>query len=186
MPADNLPIGTILIWAGDPGDLPATWKVCNGKQLKKTDYPDLYGTLGTRWDNDLGYQADFFSIPDLRGVFLRGVNDDRNDGFQDKNVAQRIRLKGNSTISMDDAGSYQKDSIGKHNHEIVNQTFGGKTSRPLAVSGNVSPADGDLDGSGNVTGYDKHSVPLIIDNYGIEETRPVNAYVYYIIKVKNL
>jgi hypothetical protein len=35
MPADNLPIGTILIWAGDPGDLPSTWKVCNGKQLKK-------------------------------------------------------------------------------------------------------------------------------------------------------
>jgi hypothetical protein len=78
----------------------------------------LYGTLGTRWDNDNGYVADFFSIPDLRGVFLRGVNDDRNDGYHDREVNKRVRLKGDSTVSMDDAGSYQKDTVGKHDHYL--------------------------------------------------------------------
>lgn len=181
---DNLPIGTILIWPGDPNNLPSNWKVCNGKQLKKVDYTELYGVLGTRWDNDNGYHTDFFSIPDLRGVFLRGVNDDRKDGFHDPEVAGRVRLKGHSTTSMDDAGSYQKDSFKKHNHELAKQTFGGVSATPLAVSGNASPHDGDLDGSIDITGYDKASVSLIIENTGSEETRPVNAYVYYIIKIR--
>lgn len=166
MQTDNLPIGTILIWAGDPGDLPSTWKVCNGKQLKKTDYPDLYGTLGTRWDNDLGYQADFFSIPDLRGVFLRGVNDDRNDEFKDPDVSSRRRLKGDSTVAMDDAGSYQIDNIKAHQHYFI---AGGGSSGPR----NAMSKDANLEY------YQETNL------VGGNETRPVNVYIYYIIKVKN-
>jgi microcystin-dependent protein len=165
MAADNLPIGTIMIWAGDPNALPPTWRVCNGTQLKKTDYAELYGTLGTRWDNDNGYSADFFSIPDLRGVFLRGVNDDRNDGYHDPNVDKRVRLKGDSTISMDSAGSYQKDDLKEHTHNF------------MAGGGSSGPRDA-------VSIDTRHEYQRGTYATGGQETRPVNAYVYYIIKVR--
>jgi len=172
MATDNMPIGTIIIWAGDPNDLPSTWRVCNGKQLKKTDYPELYGTLGTRWDNDSGYQADFFSIPDLRGVFLRGVNDDRNDGYHDPDVGSpsRVRLKGNSTVSMDDAGSYQKSGVQTHVHALTGALTTGGMNHAPGPDGNTYKGWG--------------TVPTT-ESYGGQETRPVNAYVYFVIKVKN-
>ena len=53
MPTDNLPVGTVIIWVGDPNDLSSNWEVCNGKQLKKTDYADLYGILGVQKNFDL-------------------------------------------------------------------------------------------------------------------------------------
>ena len=164
---DNLPIGTVMIWAGDPGDLPASWKVCNGKQLKKTDYAELYGTLGTRWDNDSGYQADFFSLPDLRGVFLRGVNDDRVDGYRDPDVTTRVRLKGNTMVSVDDAGSYQRFEFQSHAH--------GLNFSAVNAGGAVGPDGNSYQGWG--------PAPPTSASGG-KETRPVNAYVYFVIKVK--
>jgi microcystin-dependent protein len=170
MASDNMPIGTIIIWAGDPGDLPPSWKVCNGKQLKKTDYAELYGTLGTRWDNDNGYQADFFSLPDLRGVFLRGVNDDRVDGYQDLDVDSRVRLKGNSAVSMDDAGSYQRCDVQSHLHALKGVITTG------VANGAAGPDGNSYHGWGTIPAT---------ENSGGRETRPVNAYVYFVIKVKN-
>lgn len=155
-----------------PNDLPANWKVCNGKPLKKTDYPHLYGTLGARWDNDKGYQADFFNIPDLRGVFLRGVNDDRNDGYHDPEVSKRIRLKGDTTVSMDDAGSYQKDTVGRHDHYIGQTVANYYDAHDPNNAGWVTP---------DTNAHHKSRTGLNND----VETRPVNAYVYFIIKIKN-
>lgn len=171
MPADNLPVGTVLIWAGSPNDIPSNWRVCDGKQLKKTDYGDLYSILGTRWDNDNGYQADFFSLPDLRGVFLRGVNDDRNDEYKDPDVQIRVRLRGNSTTSVDDAGSYQMSAVGKHFHNYASPWLG--------VGGESNS------GSGNdATKKNAQQTYHTDEGNTANETRPSNAYVYFIIKVR--
>ncbi|HQU82491.1 MAG TPA: phage tail protein [Pyrinomonadaceae bacterium] len=171
MIGDNLPVGTVLIWAGDANEIPRNWKVCNGKQLMKTAHSDLYEILGTRWNNDRGLHNDFFCLPDLRGVFLRGVNDDRNDGYHDPNVADRVRLAGQMETSMDDAGSYQIGSVERHTHFL-------SISQNNGVSGGSPGPDGNND-----TGY--HLTDLRTSEYGNDETRPVNAYVYFIIKIKN-
>ena len=167
---DNLPVGSILIWAGDPTDLPSTWKVCNGKALKKTDYSTLFSVLGTNWDKDEGFHTDFFNIPDLRGVFLRGVNDQRSDEFRDKDLDRRTRLKSDSTISKDLAGSFQIDGVGTHHHQY-DSPFG---------SGGESNAGTSKD----PTSKNVQKTYLTHGNQPDNQTRPVNAYVYYIIKVK--
>lgn len=167
---DNLPVGSVIIWAGDPTDLPLNWKVCNGKALKKTDYADLFSILGTNWDKDEGFHTDFFNIPDLRGVFLRGVNDDRNDPFADPDVAGRVRLKSDATAAKDAAGSFQFSAIGPHQHDYAS---------PFGSGGDSNSGTGRDATSKEVTkSYTTTGGALA------RETRPVNAYVYYIIKVK--
>lgn len=168
---DNLPVGSIIIWAGDQQDLPENWRVCNGKSLKKTDYATLYGVLGENWVKDEGYNRDFFNIPDLRGVFLRGVNDQRTDGFRDPETNSRTRLKGDSTLSPDQPGSFQLGSVQNHSHAL---TAGGGSSGPrkaIAIDSSVNDA------------HDLGKPPYTAST-GSAETRPVNAYVYFAIKVK--
>lgn len=167
---DNLPVGSIIIWAGDQQDLPENWRVCNGKSLSKNDYSSLYSILGENWVNDQGDSKDFFNIPDLRGVFLRGVNDERNDEFKDPEVEKRVRLKGESSLSKDSPGSYQLSSIAAHTHPFI---AGGGSSGPReAIS---------VDTSYN----EDHGLnPPVTGLQGSAETRPVNAYVYFVIKVK--
>lgn len=182
---DNLPVGSIIIWAGDPNELPVNWKVCNGKDVLKSDCPELYAVLGTYWDNDKGAGADRFCLPDLRGVFLRGVNEDRNDGYRDVDVEKRVRLKKGASPLPNSPGSFQLDAVKKHNHDIEMQSWGGIYATPEAVSGNTAGSDGNIDSSQISDGYDRNSVPLVITDYGSSiETRPVNAYVYFIIKIK--
>jgi microcystin-dependent protein len=181
---DNLPIGSVIIWAGDPNELPSSWKVCNGKELLKTDYATLYGILGTYWNNDKGDQTNFFRIPDLRGVFLRGVNDGRTGNYSDKDSKNRFRLNGSQDLTLNSPGSFQQEAIAKHSHQIVQQSWGGVYTTPQGISGNTSDKDGNFDSSQLSTGIDRNNVPLVIAEFGGEETHPVNAYVYFVIKVK--
>lgn len=168
---DNLPVGSIIIWAGDQQDLPENWRVCNGKSLKKTDYATLYSVLGEIWIKDEGYSRDFFNIPDLRGVFLRGVNDQRTDNFRDPEVGSRIRLKGDSTLSKDLPGSFQTGSVQSHSHAL--KAGGGSSGPRQALSVDAA-----------VNNNHDLSKPPLTALAGSAETRPVNAYVYFVIKVK--
>ncbi|RXM41182.1 hypothetical protein BOQ62_02055 [Chryseobacterium sp. CH21] len=121
------------------------------------------------------------NVPDLRGVFLRGNNifdlNEAGNGIPGVSPSQKDpsdnRLR----------GSIQQDDFKEHNHQIVKQTFGGILMTPLAVSGNTSGADGDLDGSQIVSGYDKAAVPLIIASTGGTETRPKNMAINYYIRI---
>lgn len=160
-----MPVGAIIIWAGDQSDVPFNWRVCNGKSLKKTDYATLYSVLGENWVTDVGFHTDFFNIPDLRGVFLRGVNDERSDSFRDPDIEQRVKLKGDSTLSKDLPGSYQTCMIQTHAHTM---TSGGGSSGPRSALSIDTHAEQERGSSAT----------------GGNETRPVNAYVYFIIKVK--
>lgn len=182
---DNLPVGSIIIWPGAGNDLPNNWMVCDGAELNKNDYSELFSALRTYWDNDDGSSANFFNIPDLRGVFLRGVNNGREGDYKDPDLINRERLKGGTGLAKDLPGSYQRAEIERHNHGIEDQFWGDESSRPEGVSGNTANLDGNFDSSQLATGIDRNNVPLVISHYGGNETRPVNAYVYFIIKVKH-
>ncbi|UNE54979.1 phage tail protein [Bartonella machadoae] len=55
--------------------LPSDWLLCDGKAYSRSDYSALYEAIGIRWG---GWESHTkFNVPDLRGVFLRGVDDDR-------------------------------------------------------------------------------------------------------------
>ncbi|CAD0225452.1 hypothetical protein KYG33_00475 [Chryseobacterium sp. D764] len=121
------------------------------------------------------------NVPDLRGVFLRGNNvfDSNEAGNGIPGVSSQQKDPSDNRLR----GSIQQDEFKEHNHQIVQQSFGGVVATPLAVSGNTSGADGDLDGSQTVSGYDKAAVPLVIAITGGKETRPKNMAINYYIRI---
>lgn len=109
-------------------------------------------------------------LPDLRGLFLRGLNVGRADGKQDPDGAKR------------EAADFQADALQKHKHTITRGTMGG--NRAWLGGWFWASADGD---SGAKTGStDDQSYPADGDGGAVRvgsETRPKNAAVYYYVRI---
>lgn len=66
--ADPTPVGAILPFPGEI--IPLGWCICDGREILQADYPDLYKILPTSSDGKK-------RIPDLRGEFIRGLDNGR-------------------------------------------------------------------------------------------------------------
>ncbi len=66
----SVPIGTIISYASTT--LPVGFLLCDGSEISKTDYADLYTVIG----NKFGTATDStkFKLPDLRNRFIQGAN----------------------------------------------------------------------------------------------------------------
>lgn len=79
--------GAIVPFACLAAKVPAGWLLCDGRPMRSSDHAELYAAIGTAWGNgsrDQEGQAEAdpetdFNLPDLRGYFLRGL-DDRPQG----------------------------------------------------------------------------------------------------------
>jgi microcystin-dependent protein len=159
-PADDeyIPVGSIVAYCADMKWLAGTsWILCDGSSLERKTHPRLadvlVGAHGAPNDEE-------FLIPDLRGLFVRGL-----DGASDRmSPRPDARHPGNVT----GLGSIQMDSVSGHTHQVqvINpSTF---TSQPY---------------SGDVTVLAADSGALEVDgDTGFSDTRPANTYVYFIIK----
>ncbi len=180
---DTTPVGTVVAWAGDAKSLPAKWMICNGRLLSKDKYDDLYAAIGESW----GGTDTSFNLPDLRGRFIRGV-DDNSDRDPDADERQAARKGGNTK----GVGSVQEDAVQEHSHHQPPHSHKDRyhtnyQSGSLGVGGTsflwnpVTKADTDSVAPeiSGVIKYRKHAAVK-----ASEETRPKNANVYFIIKVK--
>ncbi len=173
--------GTIKPFAGKVGNIPDGWFLCDGSPLSRTNYPDLLNAIELTWGIGNGHST--FNIPDLRGVFLRGVTGTRTGDFADPDIALRNpngegetnnvgSLQNNATSLPDN--SFTTDNPGNHTHGYSH----------MVQNGSVNVAGGgphDIHyGSGSTSGNGSHS--HIVTGGGDNETRPTNAYVNYIIK----
>lgn len=84
---------------------PDGWLLADGRELKQTQYKDLFGAIGRQY----GGTDSTFRIPDLRGVFVRGLDNGRG-------------------ITNNALGSLQNDSIAAHTHGIMSATEGDEES----------------------------------------------------------
>ncbi|MDG4718084.1 MULTISPECIES: tail fiber protein [Thalassospira] len=92
-------IGSVSVFAMPTA--PEGWLVCDGSAISRTEYADLFATIGTVWG--AGDEVSTFNLPDLRGEFIRGFDDGR--GVDSGRVF----------------GSVQTDEIKSHFHGFVNQ-----------------------------------------------------------------
>lgn len=78
------PLGIVEMWAGR--GVPDGYQLCEGQQLRQTDYPELFAAIGSAFNN--GYDCNgrpfttspgFFRLPDLRGRFVVGMNGSDDD-----------------------------------------------------------------------------------------------------------
>jgi len=164
----GLPSGSIMPFAGSTA--PLGWMLCDGSQISRTTYAALFTAISSAWGNGDGSTT--FHLPDFRGRFLRGA--DAGAG-RDPDATSRTASNTGGNAG-DNVGSLQNDTIASHRHGFSyhSTNTGSCGSSYLAVTG--TGADLVSTGSTNCT------VPLSIDSTGGNETRPVNAYVNYIIK----
>lgn len=152
------PIGSIRPWVAPT--IPAGHLKCEGQSLLKTDYPDLFNLL----QGIYGSTATHFNLPDLRGQFLRGLDD---TSTIDPNAATRTD-RGDGTTGAN-VGTKQAYQAGNHSHS-------------MGASGYAQVGDAGLG-----YGYERSTNSTRGVNFsGIggtaSESRPVNTAVFYIIK----
>ena len=175
------------------------WMPCDGRKLLKVNYKPLLDKIGIAWgEDDLGA---YFFIPNLQGYFLRGV-DHRSDQPVDQErdartlpPGQRVGGKGRSVGSFQSFATalpvkgaaaafpnlqdpadfeFKTTTTGVHSHALpfeTDATRGVFDEQPNTVA---------YPGSGQRTAREgDHHHEVLGGNL---ETRPVNAYVHWIIR----
>ena len=159
-------VGTISAYGGNTA--PTGWLLCDGTAVSQTTYADLFAVIGCNF----GCSGGNFNLPDLRGRFLRGR--DGGAGRDPDSGTRTAMSTGGNTA--DNVGSLQVDGFQGHFHSmnfyllpVVSSGtygFGGGGQSIATASPTSSPVS---DGS--------NGIPRITS-----ETRPVNAYVNWIVK----
>jgi microcystin-dependent protein len=185
---NGVPVGSIIAFGGDKNNVPEGWLLCDGSSVSQTDYSQLYAMIGAAW----GSTGSSFNLPDLQGRFLRGVDDGAG---LDPNAGARTAIKtgGNTgdnvgTIQSDDTkshlhaeGTLATSTAGNHSHTI-NSTEGGDTSGDGAQVLNNPDSNPNINAPTLSAGDHTHTITGSTASTGGNETRPVNAGVFYIIK----
>ncbi len=156
------PIGEVIMWAGSTA--PYGYLICNGSQVSRTTYATLFGIVGTSFGQGNGTTT--FHLPDLRGRFVRGL--DGGAGVDPDAAGRTAMNTGGATGN--NVGSVQADAFEAHNHTVKFTPQGANPEEfdeAIIGTGNGSPAN------------------INATLTGGNETRPVNAYLNFIIKAYN-
>lgn len=167
----SVPYGAITPFAGEVDA--ATnyeregWYLCDGRSLDHTKYPHLYAVLGVLFGGD---GAPDFNLPDLRGMFLRGVD---NGTGRDPDAGERYLQGQPSVHPPEPTGTWQDPEFHRHNHHL---TGAWEVARN---EGSDLQAMSNDPGSGGDAGY--------TDSYSGEmgptsEVRPKNVSVNWLIQ----
>jgi microcystin-dependent protein len=170
-----VPVGTILAYGGDLQRTGAKdelrrqgWLACDGASYRRSDFAELYHAIGITFGKGEG-AGDSFNVPDLRGRFVRGVDEKGADGKPtgndpdaDKRTAQNGGNAGNSV------GSLQADAYAEHIHKLE-ATFHAEGKKSGAFTSHTV-----LFSSGTEQSTKKSGTSA--------ETRPKNVAVHWIIK----
>lgn len=199
-PSAVLPPGSVLAHAGVTA--PQGFLLCDGTAVSRTTYGALFKAIGVA--HGYGDTSTTFNIPDFRGRFLRGV-----DGIAGRDADKTARTAANPGGNTGNAvGSVQGNATAKngltnssssitfgalsrpgtHVHDMSDQSgpYGTNTASSwisTSITANTYPdrktgANGDHThtvGASSAAAQDMSSTD--------SETRPLNIYVNYIIKI---
>jgi len=174
--------GVICMFGGTVA--PGGWVFCDGQAYDGTNptYAGLFAAIGTAWgdgtidrDGNPGVGTTF-NAPDFRGLFPRGALQTYAGGDRDQSPGTtRVALKHSGASYGGNAGnavgSYQGDSVKNHKHQM-GDLYGVETTtwfNPLYAPGVFG-----ITHLNRITGNN-------LD--GTVETRPMNVYVPFIIKL---
>ena len=160
------PVGGITMWPGDSAGLypPTGFLELNGVSLLRSSYLGLFGVIGTRFG---ALDGSHFTLPDLRGYFVRGWD---HGAGRDPDKASRAN-RGDGTVG-DYIGTFQGSQFASHIHAC---------SFPANYQGTHDEMFGGYMGTGppESTAY---TVYPTIGYAGGNESRPINMNMMFIIK----
>jgi hypothetical protein len=202
-----LPAGVIFPFAGSVA--PAGWLLCDGTSYLRASYSRLFSSIGTAHGSNA---ANTFNVPDYRGRFLRGT-DNMGSGAAGRDPDNAVRTAANTGgntgnnvgsvqlnatrrngLSATAAASSVTGSVGGSDGLHTHRANYNATTRENGTNINTGIWDGGLDAirddivtnifSGHGHGFNLTATGQTISiSVGDNETRPLNAYVNYIIKI---
>ena len=121
---------------------PSGWLKANGAAISRTTYAALFAAIGTTFG--AGDGSTTFNLPDLRGEFIRGLDDGRNiDGGRRLGTAQGDAIK-THTITVPNSGFegrvqgswfYAESGNGNNNQKENTITYNGENeTRPRNIA----------------------------------------------------
>lgn len=152
--------GTIMMWGGSLTNIPAGWLHCDGTLLSQSVYSNLFRAIQFNFGANPP-QGQFY-LPDLRGRFIRGV-DDGAGRDPDENTRTDMQTP---TILSSGVGSIQSHAFQNHVHAYNSFPNG---------EGNIASGRYWQNGTQNTALADAKVYQTST------ETRPLNAYLYFII-----
>lgn len=174
MTTGGVPIGSIIAWplAGNPPDM-YYWLDCDGKAITQYDYPILFNMVGSH-------------VPDLRGLFLRGLGSQSFSQNNGMSVGTTI-----TTYLSGELGVVQGDAI-----RNMTGTLGDGYNSQAASSASINENLGSGVFSKKIRGYSRgtgeHPYESFLQNFDASmvlptanEIRPVNMAVRYLIRARN-
>ncbi|APQ13420.1 phage tail protein [Pseudomonas oryzihabitans] len=164
----RVPAGTVTYFAG--GSAPVGWFKANGAAVSRSAYAELFAALGTAHGPGDGFTT--FNLPDLRGEFVRGLDDGRG--------VDKGRVLGSAQDGQNQEHSHsgRTATAGAHSHSYMNTDTA--LTRSSGLSGGNDFTDRDSYYSTSTNG--DHSHALTIDPSGGSEARPRNVALLAIIK----
>lgn len=179
-----VPIGSVLAYAGTSA--PVGWLLCDGSQVSRVTYINLFNVIGTAHGNGNGSST--FHLPDYRGRFLRGL---ASGSALDPDRASRTAMAVGGNTG-DNVGSIQGHAFQTHTHiqNAHTHTYTTTADATLATghSGGFGTDTGNLQSGtsgsiANTTATNQNATATGANAQATaNETRPVNAAVNYIIK----
>lgn len=169
------PAGVIMAFGGTTA--PTGYLLCDGTSYLRATYPNLYAAIQTAFGSADGTH---FNVPDFRGQFLRGVS---GTSSNDPDKGSRSAMAPGGNIN-NNVGSIQTNATKKNGLALTDP---GHTHPPPSTNFliNASSAGNyQLGGTGlaNAVAATGSAVTGVTLGNGDNETRPINAYVNYIIK----
>ena len=145
------PVGTIIAWGGSAANIPSNFRLCNGQELSRTTYSELFSKLSTIHGSGDGSTT--FNIPDLRNKFVVGAKNGGNNNYPSLTVGATGGSANAVVVAHDhpddfsiNANSYAyrtesnaSDDIGTPSENIAYSTptlSGGVGTRGLDADGN--------------------------------------------------
>ena len=159
----DAPVGAIVPYGGTTA--PSGFFICNGTELNRADYPELFAVIGTAFGTPSANTK--FKLPDLRGEFLRGA--------------------GTNSHSRQGNGG----TVGQHQDATTVNGVASNDSGVLHIrysstgSGWGANRDSVTQQSNLQANFARSSVETLTDNQAMTyTTRPTNTSVNFIIKAK--
>ncbi|RCK29474.1 phage tail protein [Thalassospira lucentensis] len=148
---------------------PEGWLVCDGSVISRTEYADLFATIGTLWGH--GDQVSTFNLPDLRGEFVRGFDAGRGVDIARLFASQQDFAIENITGRF--GGSGLRDGNDIYEGVFGDNTNGLPSNAPAASS--YAPYGVDFDASRVVSTANETRPRNIAMTYAIKAFYPTSA-----------
>lgn len=192
----DIPAGSIMPFAGSSVRIPEGWLLCDGKAYHAAivnGVPDekfraLFEAIGYKWGQPYPVaDQEEFLVPDLRGVFLRGVNHGRDAELDiterrgDPDFAIRTpHPQGDGESNQ--VGSFQHDLLLEHDHVNPNTPQHNRMFKNDRNDNTARDGLNEAGGSSQPSLWLSYPHRSTISGVTGVETQPENVSVHFIIK----